>query len=55
MLKFHFFLLTGMNQFGQPSMPMQSMIQRQQAPVSQQTGQPAPMNQVSYLEEALET
>ncbi|XP_072276283.1 histone acetyltransferase p300 isoform X2 [Pyxicephalus adspersus] len=44
----------GMNQFGQPSMPLQSMIQRQQAPISQQapmsqqTGQSAPMNQMGF-------
>ncbi|XP_068098213.1 histone acetyltransferase p300 [Hyperolius riggenbachi] len=41
----------GMNQFGQTSMPMQSLLQRQQrqqAPVSQHPGQTAPMNQLGF-------
>ncbi|XP_018116636.1 histone acetyltransferase p300 isoform X3 [Xenopus laevis] len=41
---------TGMNQFGQMSMPMQSMGQRQQAPIQHpgQMGQTGPMNQMGF-------
>ncbi|XP_077308681.1 histone acetyltransferase p300 [Lithobates pipiens] len=42
----------GMSQFGQSGMPLQSMIQRQQAPISQQTGQSAPMNQLGFPQSA---
>ncbi|XP_018419432.1 PREDICTED: histone acetyltransferase p300 [Nanorana parkeri] len=38
----------GTNQFGQPGMPLQSMIQRQQTPISQQTGQSTPMNPLGF-------
>lgn len=37
-----------MNQFGQVGVPMQSMVQRQQAPLTQHQGPSAPMNQLSF-------
>ncbi|KAM9324481.1 histone acetyltransferase p300 [Gastrophryne carolinensis] len=38
----------GINQFGQANMPMQSMLQRQQAPIGQHPGHTAPMNQGGF-------
>ncbi|XP_075038885.1 histone acetyltransferase p300 isoform X2 [Mixophyes fleayi] len=38
----------GINQFGQVVMPMQSMVQRQQAPLPQHPAQTGPMNQLAF-------
>ncbi|XP_044158251.1 histone acetyltransferase p300 isoform X1 [Bufo gargarizans] len=39
---------TVMNQFGQVGMPMQSLVPRQQAPLTQHQGPSAPMNQLTF-------
>lgn len=47
-------MTTMMNQFGQVGVPMQSLVQRQQAPLTQHQGPSAPMNQLSQQPAVME-